>query len=337
MSVATLILVLVGSVVGNALTFFFFDGAQQPDLTLGDSFWYSIVSITTIGYGDFSAATLGARVGTAFFIIVIGLAAFTSAVGIGVDWIIDLNQKERTGLGKTTVKNHLLIINFPNERRVRQIIEEFRHDTRHKNDNIVIVTDQIQSLPFALPRVSFIQGSPLEEDTFQRANVDATKQAIVLSTGYDDPNSDSVVASIVSILEHLNPGIRSVAECLNSNHSLLFQGSQNVSLVFTFRIANNLIVQETQDPGVNLLAGAITSNQIEGTLVSTEVELEAESTLEYVQVAKKLLDHDINLVGVIRQGDVHLKFNNLSMMENDRIVYISSTRHDWQSINSMLG
>ena len=334
--IGLLVLVLVVSIIGNALTFFVFDRSAQPDITMSDAFWYSIISITTIGYGDFSATTLGARIGTAVFVILFGLTAFTSAVGIGVEWVVDRQHKERTGMGRTNARHHLLIINFPNERRVRQIIEEFAHDARHKQDDFVIVSDQIETLPFALPNVTFIRGSPIEEETYVRANVMSASQAIILSTGYDDPNSDSVAASIVSILEHLNPDIRSIAECLNANHSLLFKGSKNVSLVYTFRISNNLIVQEAQDPGVNLLTNAITSNQIEGTLISTKVEGSVDTSLAYRDIAKKLLDNDINLVGVIRDGDVHVIFDNLALVENDLIVYVSIERHDWQDIRSLL-
>ena len=336
LGISLLLFILVGSIIGNALTFFYFDRATKPDLTLASAFWYSIISIATIGYGDLSSTSLGARVGTAFFIVFLGLAAFTSAVGVGIDWLLELRDKERSGMGNPGAKNHLLIVNFPNERRVRQIIDEYLRDPSHRKDEIVIVTDQIEFLPFTQPRVSFVRGSPLEEETYHRANVRDARQALVLSTGYDDPFSDSVAASIASILEHLNPEIRTVAECLNAEHSILFRGVKNVSLVYTFRMSNNLIVQEAQDPGVNMLTQAITSYQIEGTLVSTRVERGTVQSLPYIEVAKQLLDHGVNLVGVIRDGNVHVRFDNLDLTENDRLVYISSTRLDWEVIRSFL-
>lgn len=332
-----LFVVLVVSVVGNALTFFFFERGTQSGLSVADAFWYSVISITTIGYGDFFATSVGARIGTAVFVIVIGLTAFTSAIGIGVDWILEQQQKERTGMGTPGVKNHLLIINFPNERRVRQIIEEYQQDSRYRNAEIVVVTDQIETLPFPHDNVHFVRGSPLEEETYQRASVREAQRAIVLSTGYDDPNSDSVAASIVAILEYLNPEISSVAEVLNASHSLLFGGAKNVSLVYTFRLSSNMMVQESQDPGVNLLTQAITSNAIEGTLVSTRVDSAIDIPKPYKEVAKVLLDSDINLVGVIRGKEVHVKFDSLMLTENDRLVYICSSRFEWPELRKYVG
>ena len=337
LGVTFLVGVLVCSVIGNSLTFYAFDGRSQG-LSIWDSLWYSIISITTIGYGDLSAESVGARVGTAVFIIFVGLAAFTSVVGLMVDWFVQFKYKERRGMGRSRARDHLLIVNFPNESRIRQIIEEFTRDDEHRKREIILVTNQIDELPFAIRNVSFVRGSPLEQETFARAAIGEARQAIVLSTSVDDLRADSLVASISFVMEHMNPRLAIIAECQDPKHAVLFNVSERVSLVYTTRVANNLLVQEAQDPGVTLLTETITSNatEIEENAASTKLTLSPCPDMSYIEAAKRLLDHGVNLVGVIRQGTLIVSFDNISLQEDDSLVYISKERHTSAEIGDLL-
>lgn len=323
--------VLAISVFGNAITFYLFERSSQS-VTVVDSFWYSVISITTIGYGDYYPITLGARLGTVFFVILVGLAAFTTVIGVTVDWVSDIRQRERRGMGKTTLRGHLLLVNFPSESRVRQIIEEFRRDEYHRGKEVVVVTDQIDELPFSIGDVTFVRGSPLERETFERANVIRASQVIVLSPSYDDLRSDSLAASISFLIEHMNSEVSIIVECLDPKHAVLFNTSERVALVYTLQMGTNLLVQEAQDRGVHLLTQAVTSNQIDGTLSSTVVSNAVDGTKSYSDVAKQLIDNGVILVGIIRAGSVIVGFADTQMTKGDCLVYISKERQSWDRL-----
>ncbi len=57
----------------GAFGFYFFEKPNTPDLTIWDSFWWALVTITTIGYGDIFPKTAGGRL----------LAIFLMFAGIG--------------------------------------------------------------------------------------------------------------------------------------------------------------------------------------------------------------------------------------------------------------
>ena len=325
LGISLLLVLIVVAIGGNTLSFYLFEGGANPGITIWDSIWYSVISVTTIGYGDFSAESLGARVGTTIFIVLIGLATFTTALGMAVDWVADLRHKERKGMGRVNVRDHLVMVNFPSEERVQQIIRDYRRDPDYQYIDIVIVAHDIEELPFDMADVSFVRGWPLDEDTYRRANLEHARQVMVISPSHEDPRSDSLVASIAFVVHQVNPGVRVIAECLDTRHSVLFDSSANLSLVHGLQVVSNLFVQESQDSGVSRLTMAMTSNEIETNLASTPVT-SAPPRTTYTKAAKALLDHGINLVGVIRGDSVHMAFDEIEVARGDRLLYIGKSR-----------
>lgn len=330
-SFAIVVFLLLTALAGNALTFYLFEHTEDPSVTLGDSIWYSIISITTIGYGDFSAKTTEARLGTVFFIILIGLSVFTIFLGLVTDWMTRTIMKGQRGMSSIYTSKHIVIVNFPSEVRIRQIIDEIKSDVAYSDQDIIILTDQVKELPFDIDGVRFIYGSPLDTEPYERAGIKKAHSALVLAASYDDPKSDAIAASAATIIESINPDVKTVVESVVSSHSNLFRATGCDALVSGLDIAGSLLVQELHDPGVTRVIADIASNLRNTTLYSTAVDAPLPG-MSYRELAKKLIDRSINLISVLRNDKSHTGLGDLFVEKGDTVVYIADKRRTWSEL-----
>lgn len=71
--------VLIISSVG----IYYFENPVQPEIfsSIFTSFWWSVVSITTVGYGDMAPITIGGRIFT-FFLLILGIGIIAAPTGL---------------------------------------------------------------------------------------------------------------------------------------------------------------------------------------------------------------------------------------------------------------
>lgn len=321
---------VVIAVIGNTCGFMLFD-----DQSLGDSLWYSVISITTIGYGDLSASSAGARICTVIFIVLLGLLTFSMALGWAVDTYQTISERGKRGMGRIFAAGHIIIVNFPGEARVRQVLRELSVDAHYKDKEVVIVSDQINELPpLGNDHVQFVHGSPLDHSSFERAEIQQASAAIILASDYSKPaESDAYVSSIVLSIENMNRDVHTVAECLDPTHAPIFKASHCDSIVYGLQMATNLLVQEMQDPGVSEVFRVLTSNTEGYTLYSTKI-LQA-AGLKYNDLAHALLDAGANMISVTRDGQHHTLFGDLCSQGDDIVVYTAEKRYSWQELVNM--
>ena len=62
---------------------YFFENQAQPEVfkSIFHSSWWSIVTLTTVGYGDVYPITLGGKIFT-FFVLIIGVGVVTVPAGL---------------------------------------------------------------------------------------------------------------------------------------------------------------------------------------------------------------------------------------------------------------
>ncbi len=155
--------------------------------------------------------------------------------------------------------------------------------------------------------------------------------AVVLATGYSDTNSDAIVASAVSVINEINSSIHIVAECLDENHRMLFKSVRCNAIVPSLRIIGNLLALEISVPGVVRMMDVITSNLQGDTLFSTRVTEDVPDTT-FTELAKRLLDRDINLLCVNRAEESHTQFRSLRPLKGDTVIYVAHHRMAWREL-----
>lgn len=79
----------------SAMGIYFFENEAQPDKfqSVFHSLWWSIVTLTTVGYGDVYPITVGGKIFT-FFILIVGIGVVTVPAGLVASALTKTAKKE---------------------------------------------------------------------------------------------------------------------------------------------------------------------------------------------------------------------------------------------------
>jgi voltage-gated potassium channel len=335
MGVALIVMVCI---VLNSICFYFFERQENKELTLWDCFWLSFTTITTVGYGDYSASTVGGRMATMILLYGVGLASFPYVVTQIVDTTVERHNDRRYGSidCRDLVQEHIIIVNFPSERKVVAIIEQLSSDPVTSHRPIVLLTDNIEELPFNRPNVHFVRGAPLKEESWERANIEKAYAALILAPKIEENVADAITASTVSLVETLHPEIRTIAECSSVEHLSVFRSFNCDAVIPTNNIAAKVLAQEVRDHGLSHAVAELLTESEGSELYSETIDIEG---INFGELQSRLLElkAEVILVGIIR--DKRHQINpppDLQIQQTDRLILIGNRRSDWESIHERL-
>ena len=281
-----------------AWSFFSFEEGINESITgFGDALWWSMTTLSTVGYGDLYPVTDGGRVvavGTMIFGVgVLGILAGTIATAF-----VELRERGRRGLGKTRMKEHLLVLGW--NPKARRAVEDFRVDPRHAGRPICIVAE-LPETPLAGADVSYVRGAPGHRETLERAGAQEAAVAIAFAADPADARSDHQTALTVLMLRRLNADVLISAELVQSENREHLEAAGCDAVVDAGALASSLLVRAIQDLGVGDLVEEMLSNT-HGDVELYRAPCGDWAGQAYETMAAALLARRVTVVGLLRAG-----------------------------------
>ncbi|MFZ5761104.1 MAG: potassium channel family protein [Thermodesulfobacteriota bacterium] len=324
------IVVLLGTILlYGATAFVYFEKGQNPDLTWTDGLWYSLVTMTTVGYGDYFPKSNAGRLFVGAPLMFVGIGLLGYALSVVATALVTAKSKELKGMASFTEHGHLVIINFPALAKVERLISELRLDpTVGSKTRVILIDEDLQELPAELQdsSVSFIRGNPTRDETLVRASIDQARHAVVLCKNPASPHSDSLNVTITLAIEARNKKIHTVVECLDPRTEELLKKAGCDRVVCTSRFDAHFISQELLNPGVQDVMDELLSNSFGQQIYLTPISM-GRSAGHFAELLNVCRQQQHLAIGIRRGGRTLLNLSgDFQVEKNDVVISIGPNR-----------
>lgn len=293
---------------------------------LPDAFWYTIVTLTTVGYGDYFPVSLFGRiVGLVFVLGSVGIVGYL--ISQLTNYISSYWEKKRLGLLGTNFEHHIIVIGW--DKFGKQVVDEVAGSGKQV---AIIVNDKatvdLIHEAYSNQKVFVLYTDYSNLDAFSKANI---QQAATVFINFPD---DTEVLIYLLNLKKKYPDLNYVVSLSNPSLKETFAAAGVRYVVSKTEIASRLVASYTFEPDVALVAESIMTTALEGEeydLLEFRVSdqnpfLNKDYLDSYIDLK---VEHDCVLVGINKKQNgkrVLLKnpSKGVTIQEGDYLVMICS-------------
>ncbi|TNF28225.1 MAG: hypothetical protein EP329_18260 [Deltaproteobacteria bacterium] len=189
----------------GGLSIWLVEGGAHPDIqTLGDGFWWALVTITTVGFGDITPLTeLGRIIGA---VVMIGgmftLALFAGIVGhVFLNILISLREEQYR---MADYLDHVVICGY--NAGARALLDQLLRELPKTTTMVVIAEGERD--PAVPPEVAWVSGDPTKEAELDKVRLSHAALAIVVAPRMVPPQqADATTLLIVFTLRRYLRGL----------------------------------------------------------------------------------------------------------------------------------
>ena len=297
----------------------------EPDLSFINALWLSVVTLTTVGYGDITPTTIPGRI-IGVFIMLFGigiLGMFTASVA---SIFVVKKLKEDRGMKSFDCKNHIIICTWNHS--TKDIIHELRSDPRTADTPIVLVAN-LDLKPIDDDNVLFICGEA-DEENLKRANISEAKTIIILGDDrVEADNRDAKVVLTTLTVETLHPDIYSIVQLEKEANVRHCERAKADEIIVKNKFSSRLISRSALDHGITKVISALLSSRVGDDIVKVPVpdHLAGMSFLQIFTEMKAKEDAIVLAVQKDSEGEVITNPPaDMIVNESDTLLIISKNR-----------
>lgn len=313
------IIILITLLSSLAITFF------EPNISFFSGIWWSIVTLTTVGYGDISPTTAGGRAVAAIIMFFgIGLLGMLSA---NLATIMITNKlRERKGMEPTNLKQHLILCEW--NHRSRSVLKELRSDPKTEDTPVVLIAN-IAEKPIEDDQLVFINGS-VNEETLAKANLKDAATVVVLGDDtLDSTARDAKVVLTTLTIETMNPDAYTIVEVTNKTNEQHCRRAKADEIIVGSELSSHLLATAAIDHGMSTVVTELIHTRYGNDLFSVAApERYIGKVFLDVMVAMKK-EYKATLLGIQKGQGGELQANpdqGYTIAANDYLVLISKER-----------
>jgi voltage-gated potassium channel len=253
--IAAILLVLALSSVGVLL---FEYHVNRGFRSLGDAIWWTLVTASTVGYGDKVPVTTGGRI-VGVLVMIFGVGLLGIITGRIASWLLEWKIKEGSGLTtQKKTKRHLVVCGWKNDM-VRVLQDILAVNPKLSAEDIVLVSmvepaevENLRSHP-ELQNLRFVRGDYVDESVLLRANLKRAAKALVLadssiSASVQEVDSRTVMA--VLTIKAISKDIYTCVELIDSKFKRYLENVHCDEIVLSREHNRNLLASATAASGI---------------------------------------------------------------------------------------
>jgi len=259
-SFSAILLVTIIVLISSAWVFHFLEPATFP--TYFDSLWFTMVTSTTVGYGDYYPQSVPGRLFAMVFFLY-GIMTLTVFIGKMQQMLSDYKRLKEEGKLDYKKSGHIIFIGYGKKTMIA--LKEIKNASPEMA--IVLIDSKLAKNPYDNDYVFFISGNPAEDKTLLKANLPVAERVFIFSDERieDDLAADGTTALIALGVEDLSSAyhvnMHTTVEIRKAAHKERFKHANVERFIYSYESVGLLFARECLHSGSATLFNDLLSNE----------------------------------------------------------------------------